>query len=223
MEDEVFSRHVHPIKNSIPQWFKDTPPYVNGDVSPRINPKNLTMKHCIPFLDSLTIGYAVPLQGDVVVTQFPDGPNLSWGDNSRPPVSLRPAEFAPLLPVLEGYTNMLHFVWNAPQIIKLPKGYSAIVTHPFNRFDLPFFTLTAILDADSVVAGGSIPFFIKKDFEGVITAGTPILQIIPFKRESWIAVEDKELKLESKRQKYNSVSTVMGWYKKNSWKRKSYE
>jgi hypothetical protein len=32
---------------------------------------------------------------------------------------------------------------------------------------------------------GNIPFFIKEGFSGVIPKGTPIAQVIPFKRESW--------------------------------------
>ena len=32
---------------------------------------------------------------------------------------------------------------------EMPAGYSLLITHPFNRHDLPFVTLTGLVDADS--------------------------------------------------------------------------
>jgi len=33
----------------------------------------------------------------------------------------------------------------------MPAGYSLLITHPFNRHDLPFVTLTGLVDADSLL------------------------------------------------------------------------
>jgi len=51
--------------------------------------------------------------------------------------------------------------------------------------DLPFQTLSGIVDCDVHPNSVFVPFFLKKDFEGIIPAGTPIMQLLPFKRESW--------------------------------------
>jgi hypothetical protein len=42
-----------------------------------------------------------------------------------------------------------------------------------------------VVDSDKVELLGSFPFFIIEGWEGTIPAGTPYLQILPFKRENW--------------------------------------
>jgi hypothetical protein len=69
--------------------------------------------------------------------------------------------------------------------LELPEGYSALFMTPMNRFDLPFMNTTGVVDSDKVHLLGSFPFFIAEGWEGTIPAGTPYLQVIPFKRENW--------------------------------------
>jgi hypothetical protein len=56
---------------------------------------------------------------------------------------------------------------------------------PVMRDDLPFYCIPAIVDTDKHPSPVNFPFFIKKGFEGIIDYNTPIIQMIPFKRESW--------------------------------------
>ena len=42
-----------------------------------------------------------------------------------------------------------------------------------------------VVDSDKVELLGSFPFFIIDGWEGTIPAGTPFLQVLPFKRENW--------------------------------------
>jgi hypothetical protein len=53
------------------------------------------------------------------------------------------------------------------------------------RDDLPFYSLPSIVDTDRHPAPVNFPFFLRKDFTGILESGTPIMQIIPFKREEW--------------------------------------
>ena len=106
-------------------------------------------------------------------------------------------------------------------------GYSLLVTHPLNRFDLPFVSLSGIVDADITMTHGRIPFFIKKGFSGVIEAGTPILQVLPFKRDDW----EMELKfynqdeiVERFMDQSRTFRTENGEvYKKTMWTRRKYK
>jgi hypothetical protein len=214
---------VTTIKSKIPQWYKDMPVFKDGEKTAKFLPlSNLTIKHCVPFLDGLTTGYCIPLPVDVLVTQRFDGPELSWGNNAEPPVSTRVQSAAPNLPIYEGFSTTHHFIWRMPHVLKLPKGYSVIYTHPLNRYDLPFLTLSAVVDADWAVGGGNVPFFISKTFEGVIPQGTPIMQIIPFKREEWVSEEDPSIVDENKQHQFDSQTTLSGWYKKTFWNKKTY-
>ena len=54
-----------------------------------------------------------------------------------------------------------------------------------NRFDLPFYTMSGIVESDIWGLPVFTAFFLQKDFIGVIPKGTPIFQIIPFKRDDW--------------------------------------
>ena len=65
--------------------------------------------------------------------------------------------------------------------------------------------------------------FFSNTFEGLIPAGTPIMQILLFKQENWKSKEDKEIYNYAMINQKLSNNTAVGWYKKNIWKRKSYE
>ena len=89
--------------------------------------------------------------------------------------------------------------------------------------DLPFYTLGGVLDTDKWGEAGNHPFLLKKGFEGIIPKGTPIVQVIPFKRENWkakVTTNSKDnLYIKKLRQK---DSVFKGWYKKFAWSNKSY-
>jgi hypothetical protein len=88
---------------------------------------------------------------------------------------------------------------------------------------LPFTTLSGIHDTDGGLHEGKIPFYIKSDFEGIIPAGTPIMQLIPIKRDSWKMVEDVSLVEEGKRHEWISMGLSKSNYKKERWHRKEYD
>jgi hypothetical protein len=66
-----------------------------------------------------------------------------------------------------------------------PKGYSSIFLQPAYSDSSPLTALQAIVDTDSFVSNGHLSFLVEKDFKGIIKKGTPLIQVIPFKRESW--------------------------------------
>ena len=73
--------------------------------------------------------------------------------------------------------------------IESPPGYSLLFTHPVNRADLPFTTLTGLVDTDAY-RDVNVHFpahWHDLDFNGVLPKGTPVAQCIPVKRESWAA------------------------------------
>ena len=68
-----------------------------------------------------------------------------------------------------------------------PPGYSLLITHPVNRHDLPFTTLTGLVDTDRY-KDNFINFPARwRDpaFNGVLAKGTPIAQCVPVKRAIW--------------------------------------
>ena len=218
---EAYPDCLKPIKTLVPQWYKDAPLWqtpdgkMNGVIAPAI-------KQCMPFLDSLTSGYAILLPADLHVLIGSDGiPVITWRDGDITILEARGTAAAPTLPIPHGY-NPQQFGWAIPITFKVPDGYSVILGHPFNRFDLPFLTLTGIADINYVLDKGFMPFYIKEGFEGVIPQGTPIAQILPFKREDWIAEKvpgmAKESELNTKRMKLR----ISNWYRDNFWSKKTF-
>jgi hypothetical protein len=62
-----------------------------------------------------------------------------------------------------------------------------LFTHPVNRADLPFTTLTGLVDSDTFCHSPlSFPArWHDAQFNGVLPKGTPVAQCLPVKRESW--------------------------------------
>jgi hypothetical protein len=220
-DDEIIP-DLQPVKKFVPQWYKDSERFVGGKQFLQTGVEGNALKLCVPFLDALTLGYAVCLHCDILVEQTEFGPMLKWR-GQLPPVVERSKESAKTLPVPGGHSEE-HFAWIGYTAFKLPKGYSLLWTHPLNRFDLPFTTISGVMDSDSAAEhGGNFPVFFKKDFEGVISRGTPIAQVIPFKRDNWIKEKNPKLLEEAKLNFKLSTTVLYGWYKDNVWKRKNFE
>jgi hypothetical protein len=127
----------------------------------------------------------------------------------------------------QGY-HQKHFAWWADWAVELPEGYSALYTQPMNRFELPFLTTSGIVDNDKVHLPGTMPFFFLKGITGILPAGTPYAQIIPFKREHWEAEIDVSLSLEEMEAKNQANSERYrkpdgGIYQKEVWERRKYQ
>lgn len=215
---------IVPAKKHIPNWYKSIKSYGYGNLvfdSENINMHNI--KSCVPFLDSLSTGYMIELWCDIHVKINDDGQShyFTWSGAKPIPVGFRDSNENPI-PIPIGCESS-HYVWLSPYCIKTPKDHSLLITHPFNRFDLPFITLTGIVDAGKAIGPGNIPFFMKKDFEGVIERGTPIMQVLPFKKENWTSECSDEALKEGLVNKQKSINKFFGFYKKELWVKKSYE
>jgi hypothetical protein len=70
--------------------------------------------------------------------------------------------------------------------IEAPRGYSVLFTHPLNRADLPFTTITGLVDCDTF-HDSPVHFPARwhdASFNGVLPKGTPVAQCLILKRES---------------------------------------
>jgi hypothetical protein len=212
---------LEPIRLSLPEWWKDSDLWVGG--SPKIEGygSNKGLKACVPFLDSMLYGYTIKLWTDCMV-EFKDNNQVITWMNMPDPINLRNKDTNNKIPVPVG-CGPEHFVWNIPYYFKTPNGYSLLITHPFNRNDLPFVGLTGLVDSDSTMYPGKYPFFLKNNFQGIIPAGTPIAQVVPIKRDNWKIKENKELIKEGEILKNKSFSLISGFYKKNIHKKKIFE
>jgi hypothetical protein len=210
---------VFPSRNAIPEWYKQAKLSLNDAPTPLT--KTHTFKRCVPFLEAMTFGYVIPLPIDIVVTQIDGFAYFEWPDKGKnDPVQIRKPSIMQGFPVPDGYEET-YPVWTTGSLLEIPKGYSALLTHPLNRYELPFLTLGGIVDS-GVLFDGNIPFFIKKGFEGIIPHGTPILQVLPFKTDSWELEKDETLREKAELNLNKRRITAFSWYKNNIWVKKSF-
>jgi hypothetical protein len=202
-----------PSKRYVPSWYAHAEAFLD---------KEPAIKNCIPFLDSFLTGYTAELWEDIEVVQKVHGPELRYDKNIFPPIDVRQNKFSYPMPCPEGYSDT-NFVWNNPYLIKTPLDYSVLITQPLNQYSLPTFTLSAVIDTDKdLLSEGRIPFFVKQGFEGIIKKGTPIFQIIPFKREVWDSERNSDLQKDNESRVNKVAEFGSGWYKKHLWTKKEY-
>jgi hypothetical protein len=227
-----------PIKaaSSIPTWFKDIPRFHNDDkqmvADSASGYHNLTVRHCMPFVDSMTSGYFLTTWTDIYVKRDDAGdPIIGYKDLENVEkfgfgLIQYQKYFPSHLADMPGFDPFL-YAWSIYWRIETPPGVSCLFTQPLNRTDLPFFTLSGVTDTDAWGGSDVLNFALKKDFEGVIPAGTPIVQIIPFRREIWdvTILDQADMDRKPVRDKVNDLrmnQTKSGYYRDNLHTRKRY-
>jgi hypothetical protein len=208
-----------PAIKYLPEWYKKSSPYLKKE---KLEINSLrTMKHCIPFMDSMVSGYIHELWSDCEV-ENDNGVRIHFKGEHKV-FGYKTHGSAGNMPVPYGYEEDI-WSFHHGLYVKTPPGYSILVTQPFNRTDLPFYALSGIVDADKEpFFPGAYPVFLKQGFSGVIPKGTPMLQIIPFKREDWTSERDESILKQGRITNINAINTIMHWYKKNAWFKKTYE
>lgn len=196
-----------PASRFVPEWYRTMPGVVDGIE---------TVKKCIPVLDTLNLGYMIPLPADVMYE--PESKQV-FSNAIFPLNSDHLAVQTEQVVISEEFDPQPH-KWINSWYIKTPKGYSTLFVHPMNRMDLPFYSFSGVVDTDKHPMIINFPFVIKSDFTGVIPAGTPIIQAIPFKRDSW----DSKIIDEGKGYQYldnaANQNAPLAWYKRTSWNKK---
>lgn len=170
-----------PAYKLIPDWYKETNSYLTESKIPDgQGGTTATIKKCMPVFDAMTAGYIISLPADVYVSIKDGGQYFEWATLGL--VDFHPIVQAPNHPERKPYA---YPKWMSPWAIKTPKGYSTLFTQPMHRESV-FTILPGIVDTDDYYAPVNFPFVINDPkFEGYISKGTPICQVIPFKRDKW--------------------------------------
>lgn len=174
-----------PARDGLPEWLRAMPMRV---AVPELGGEIRTVKHCPPFLDAMRTGFLMPLVADLrveagVFSWDWDPPATALRRTTRAPISFHHAEQALGSPLHDPEQVFLKF--NNFWTIQVEPGWSLLVLHPINRPELPFQTLSGLVDADRF-GRGLIHFparWLDPSFEGVLARGTPVAQCIPVHRD----------------------------------------
>ena len=193
-----------PAHLALPQWIKDQSNKSEGQSPGPGFPDNPTYKRCVPFMDIMRTGYIIPLWCDVVFSASTcdcgeaDCPKMvmdvSWGrgiegnKDLMPPIEKRSWESWGNIPDLATSVEGASFTFNNPWIIRTPPGYSTLFTQPFNDVTRPHPNIklfTGLVNTDTYFNPTTFFFHIKEPFTGIMKRGTPLVQVVPVKREEW--------------------------------------
>ena len=222
---------------NMPKWFKDL----------KHSFEVPTIKGCIPFLETLTTGYLLKTPQTIKVNFNTPNPetgrpdcfiNLSrelkndvlfghalnlmyHGEKGHPTSQVEGC------PYIDTNKNLPFIKIINPWKITTPPGYSCLFLPPLNNTDDRFFIIPGIVHTDKFPTEVNFPIVINGDkyptLQTVIERGTPYVQIIPFKRESWkMEVVSSDIK-ENRKNKLMQSLDLIHTYKKIFWDKVSWK
>jgi hypothetical protein len=216
-----------PAKNLLPEWYKKSFGHVGNKkllYSTAQDGGSSTIKKCLPVFDALTAGYILLSHEDVVVSDAPDASGAVWWywtNNSVPMINFHGPQQAQLHP---RKPDQLIPKFNNNWGIVTPPGYSCLIMSPMHRESM-FLLYEAVVDTDTYAGRVHFTFSLKDpNWRGLIPAGTPIAQVIPFKRENYkmeISNEEADIGAIEKATK-RLKSVFVNGYKDKFWVRKEY-
>jgi hypothetical protein len=226
-----FSPEPKPGSRALPEWYKQQPGSVdNGELLAQFGQPASTVKKCLPIFDVITAGYVIVAPLDIYIDatdpdklsyQIPAAMTLFKGDifatHDRKQYANMPME-SDLY-----HQDLLRIMpfW----IASTPPGFSALFLDPLHKDPTPLTALPGLIDTDGYPSDGHLSFKVQKGFKGVIKQGTPLVQVIPFRREDWKMeiVEASESESFLKKHRMNLRSTFNNGYKNKFRSPKEYK
>jgi len=217
-----------PAKSEIPEWYKKQDLYMNKENKYALHDRtpNTTVKACSPFSDALCTGYIWTSPLDIQIQKIPNGNffdfKFEWKYEEEFVTFHSNEQIGQMPPAYGGERGVCK--WEFDYTIKTPPGYSVLFTHPLNRHDLPFRTFSGVVDTDAYPLSVIFPFQLLdlKDEYTTIEKGTPLVQMIPIKRDVWDSKVEKYEKKESEKASFEYFSKIYRAYKTRYWSRKEY-
>jgi hypothetical protein len=177
-----------PASKVIPEWYKNLESYIGGEKKPNGDAQTTgTAKRCMPIFDSISAGYIIFTHVDLWVSQKEDEngkkhPYYEWANFGA--IGFHPKAQLPVHPDGAGH-EFSYPKWTNAWAIQTPSGYSTLFISPLHR-ETPIICLPGVVDTDTYTAPVNFPFVLRDPkMEGLIPVGTPIMQVVPFKREEW--------------------------------------
>jgi len=177
-----------PASKLIPDWYKNLESHVGGEKKPHEEGSTrTTAKRCMPIFDAISSGYIISTHADLWISQKTDEdgktyPYYQWANFNA--IDFHPKHQLPEHPDGAGH-ELTYPKWTNTWAITTPLGYSCIFIPPLHR-ETPIMIFPGVVDTDKYRSPVNFPFVLRNTkMEGLIPAGTPIAQVIPFKRDSW--------------------------------------
>jgi len=181
--EDIFPRPV-PAGKKIPDYYKKLPPQLTDD------PQSITVKRCMPFMDAMLQGFIIPLWADVLVRAKEGNLTIDFPRFFPMPSSLETHSYDQVSghPLAESPYGKMPLKFINPWLIQTEPGYSCLFTSPLNHMEQRLKILDGVVDTDTYYNQTNFPFlWVGGDGEFFLPKGTPLVQVIPFKRTEYTA------------------------------------
>ncbi len=214
--------HPKPAVKFMPEWFKELdrelPEQEMG-----------TAKRCIPVLDAITNGYIIPAWDDIIISVIEVDKEAKSCSVCCSVGSLRQmSDFhkaaqvgnCPIrskFPFGGGIMKL-----SSPWVIETPPGYSVMVKNPPHQHS-KIEILEGVVDTDSFKLAPNFPFVWTGNEPGTFRfpKGTPLIHVVPFKRERF-TMQVKSHKKEVMKEQYDKFSKLPhDRYKQICWNKRN--
>lgn len=205
-----------PAKDFLPQWFENLSEdnsLLGGE------PNKINLKSCLPVVDYINSGYIIFNSYEISLEEKTlNFENLihvqTMKDNaSRKDVLMFKNYQCPMQKSgLKKEYFKVRLEWN----IRTPEGYSCLLIQPFYHNEKRYTLLPSVIDTDEYDSEIFIAGYLNSKEPISIMPGDPLIQIIPFKRDSW------NMKVDSKSINSKMKHFLFKGYKKIFHKNKSY-
>jgi hypothetical protein len=179
--DSLVEQHfpVRPAAEVYPEWYKTVP---KVDL---LTDRIVNVKNCLPVFDAITSGYIIfnsyqihleeklaNFQNSLFVStmKIPVNKDIQTFNHNQCPISKNPKD------VFKIKTE-----WK----ITTPPGYSCIIQQPAYHYSDKYQLFPSIVDTDDFDDFIPISGYVLKKGPVYLEPGEPLIQVIPFKRESW--------------------------------------
>ena len=213
-----------PASKGVPSWMKHLTPEAERE-------DYQTVKRCIPFLDAMTAGYIIHLPFDLTIAITPTGNQLLWKSEEEKDrlskytiVESHDSSQYPGAP----FSQFKVIKFYNPWIVETSPNTSCMFVPPLNRPELPYVPLSGIVDTDQYFNTVNLPCV----FPGLdvghqinLKMGTPMIQVIPFKRQEWkssITNLKEGVLTRAHETREDMRNDRKEWYRRKKWQKKSY-
>lgn len=225
-----FSPEPKPGIRFVPEWYKAQPGSKNDEEFIPQGMSGSTVKRCMPVFDAMTAGYIMSAPCDIHLDatnpeelkwSIPLGVRAIMGDMfSRH--AYEQYDHYPIDPSTH-HKQLLRIMpfWS----VETDEGYSTLFMNPHHTDASPLWAVSGLVDTDKFISEGHLSFLVRKDFKGIIKQGTPLIQVLPMRREDWESeiVDPVLSKAAFEKQRFNLRSTFMNGYKNKFRSKKEYK
>jgi hypothetical protein len=206
----------YPAHKDIPDWYKNIPLYQEKEDG-RKNKNKYTLRGCRPFMQSLTLGWMLPLSSDLHLIHDEDGIRLNFanvGDitviQNQPMTAYGDRENIPI----DGAVGVK---FETPWFASIPEDYYIINLPLLNRWEHEtykyFYPFSGIWDGDTLVTSLNHLALMKlpRGTDTVLKAGTPLAQLAIVHKNAFLyngdtkAMTEKHKNILDKRDTLHSV------------------